>query len=317
MTTPLKVRIGAIVWCLYVWFFIPNLRDAHWAAALVLLAALVLVPMAWCLARDANDTGASMQLRRVAMGLQLPAALLLTGSFLLPPGVPALLCALPWAIALGCMAVAGVLRVSRRHLVPLAELTRDAGLIYAVVGGVWLLADRGGMHPLGFDSIIVILTAVHFHYAGLVLPIVAGLALGRQPGQRAGQLAAWGVIVGVPLVAAGITASQAGWGPGVELLATLVLMLAGWGVAWMHFRLAAREAAVPGVVRMFWAVAACVLFAGMLLAGIYGSRSLGLALPWLDIPWMRALHGTLNSLGFALFALLGWCRAGRRCCCGG
>ena len=128
-------------------------------------------------------------------------------------------------------------------------------------------------------------------------------------------MAAWGVIVGVPLVAAGIAASQAGWGPGIELLATWVLMLAGWGVAWMHFRLVVRDTTVNGAVRILWTIAACSLFTGMLLAGIYGSRSLGLAAPWLDIPWMRALHGTMNSLGFALFGLLGWCRAGRACGC--
>jgi hypothetical protein len=29
-------------------------------------------------------------------------------------------------------------------------------------------------------------------------------------------------------------------------------------------------------------------------------------LPWLDIPWMRALHGTANALGFTVPALVGW-----------
>jgi hypothetical protein len=43
----------------------------------------------------------------------------------------------------------------------------------------------------------------------------------------------------------------------------------------------------------------------MFLAALYGSRQL-LPLEWLTIPWMRALHGTVNSLGFALSALLAW-----------
>ena len=43
----------------------------------------------------------------------------------------------------------------------------------------------------------------------------------------------------------------------------------------------------------------------MLLAALYGLRFY-LPVAWLDIPWMRALHGSANALGFALPALLGW-----------
>jgi hypothetical protein len=43
----------------------------------------------------------------------------------------------------------------------------------------------------------------------------------------------------------------------------------------------------------------------MALAALYGSRFF-VSVPWLDIPWMRALHGTTNSLGFALAGLLAW-----------
>jgi hypothetical protein len=58
-------------------------------------------------------------------------------------------------------------------------------------------------------------------------------------------------------------------------------------------------------VRVLWAVTAVSLITGMFLAALYGSRHL-LPLEWLTIPWMRALHGTANSLGFALSALLAW-----------
>jgi hypothetical protein len=43
----------------------------------------------------------------------------------------------------------------------------------------------------------------------------------------------------------------------------------------------------------------------MALAALYGSRAF-LPVSWLDIPWMRALHGTANAFGFALAGLLGW-----------
>lgn len=311
MTTPLKVRIGAVIWCLYVWFEVPGTSHAAWAPALLLLAALVLVPMAWCLARDPADTGWVLALRQAAMRLQLPAAMLLVGSFLLMPGPLSALCALPWALLLGAMAVVGVKRVLQRRLVPLPELTRDAGLIYALVGGVWVLADRSGIHPLGFDEVIVILTAVHFHYAGLVLPVVTGLALRRAPASRLYRLGAWGVIVGVPLVAVGMTVSHEGAGFAVETIAAGLLVVAGWIVARLHLALAAGDPDAGRVVRILWTVSACSLFSGMLLAALYALRVWNLGWAWLDIPQMRALHGTLNSLGFALPALLAWCRAGR------
>jgi hypothetical protein len=46
------------------------------------------------------------------------------------------------------------------------------------------------------------------------------------------------------------------------------------------------------------------LFFGMMLAGAYALR----ALPGLGIPQMRALHGTLNAVGFALGGLIAWRR---------
>jgi hypothetical protein len=48
----------------------------------------------------------------------------------------------------------------------------------------------------------------------------------------------------------------------------------------------------------------------MLLAALYGSRFY-LAVDWLDIPWMRALHGTANAVGFGVVGLLGWSMANR------
>ena len=50
-----------------------------------------------------------------------------------------------------------------------------AGLVYLAVGGVWTVIARAGLRPLGFPDLIVLLTAVHFHYAGFALPVLAGL----------------------------------------------------------------------------------------------------------------------------------------------
>jgi hypothetical protein len=61
----------------------------------------------------------------------------------------------------------------------------------------------------------------------------------------------------------------------------------------------------PRITRELWSFGALFLACGMVLSILYGSRWL-VPLPWLDIPWMRALHGTANALGFTVPALVGW-----------
>jgi YndJ-like protein len=178
-------------------------------------------------------------------------------------------------------------------------------LIYLAIGGAWAVSDRLGFRPLDFDPVIVLLTAIHFHYAGFALPLVTGLAARRLDGGTA-RLAAAGVIAGVPLVAIGITSTQLKAGPLIESLAAWVLAAAGILTASLHLRLAFA----PGrpLVRCLWAVAAVSLAGSMVLAAMYGSRFY-IALSWLDIPWMRAFHGTANALGFGLAGLLAWVMA--------
>jgi hypothetical protein len=82
------------------------------------------------------------------------------------------------------------------------------------------------------------------------------------------------------------------------------MSLSGLGVAWLYLRLAFQQTTNP-VARQLWSLGALFLTAGMLLSILYGTRSL-IPVPWLDIPWMRAWHGTADALGFTIPALLGW-----------
>jgi YndJ-like protein len=126
----------------------------------------------------------------------------------------------------------------------------------------------------------------------------------------AATLAGAGVIAGVPLVAAGITVGQLGFGPHLECLSAWILAAAGLLTAWLHLDLA-RRSDRPPLTRILWAVSAVSLAAGMVLAALYGSRYYA-PTRWLDIPWMRLLHGTANALGFALLGLSGWTLAEKR-----
>lgn len=83
-----------------------------------------------------------------------------------------------------------------------------------------------------------------------------------------------------------------------------VMALSGMLVAWLHVRLA-LQAGWPKVVRSLWAISGLSLMGSMVLAALYGTRFYA-PITWLDISWMRLLHGTANAFGFALVGLLAW-----------
>lgn len=301
---------GGIIWLATLVWQQPAPLTPMWAVAMLLLAPLVLAPLAL---RLVEPDGTWIFLRatwRMAVLLQLPAAILLLPAFFLSQGIVAAALTLPWLITTLFIALTGVLRIrllrSRVH----AEVAINMGLIYISVGGIWLLLDRLGVRPLQFEAIIVMLTAIHFHFAGFLLPIFTGLA-GRMLDGRLAKLAAIGVMAGVPLVALGITATQLGFNPVIEAAAAVITSLAGLLAAVLHVRIAMQQQS-HGVKILFMLCGLALMFS-MLHAALYGLRFY-IVLEWLAIPWMRALHGTANALGFGLMGALGWsltAKAGR------
>lgn len=300
---------GGAVWVALVCLTVRSPFEAAWMHAMLLFAALVLLPLVLDLAGDDAVSWSTRALQACAWG-QLPAALLLLAAYGLAPGWFAAWCAMPWLGITALIALAGFVRLVRRRPQSLDAACVDVGLVYLVIGGVWTLAGRLGLHPLGFDPVVVELTAVHFHYAGLILPVVTGLVIQRLPDSIAARVAGWGVITGVPLVALGITATQLRFGQFIETSAGWWLALAGVLVAGLHLRLAPRRGDLP-LVRGLWLIAGGSLLWTMLLAAGYALRSYPSWLPALDISAMRALHGTANALGFGFAGVFGWWLAQR------
>lgn len=77
---------------------------------------------------------------------------------------------------------------------------------------------------------------------------------------------------------------------------TALLAVGGLLVAAALFRSGRRA---RGGTRFGAWIAASSLSLGMVLAGLYAVRH-QLPLDWLDIPWMRGVHGTLKAVGFGL-----------------
>lgn len=175
--------------------------------------------------------------------------------------------------------------------------------IFPVIGAAWLIPYRAGWMPFGFDGLIVLLTAAHFHHAGFTLPLMAGLCEKALPG-RLSRGACSLILAGVPLVAVGITCTHFKVLPWVEPLSVCVLVAGALGVALLQMRMAFRQG-ISGWGRALFVVSGLSLFIAMLLALGFGLRYF-LPAGALSMPGMWAIHGSLNTFGFGLGGILAW-----------
>ena len=216
---------------------------------------------------------------------------------------------LPWLLVTALVALLGLQRILKRGLAPIEETAIDAGLLYLPVGGGWLVLSSAGLAPMDFSPEIVLLTAVHFHFAGFSAAVIAGLA-GRAlktgttvadsvhpvvPG--AYRIAAAIVIIGPPLVAVGIMGS-----PIIEVISGIALSV---GMLLLAFLLVLVGLSGHGLLpKLLLCVAALSLTATMALSmtyatGEYREEEL------ISIATMVATHGVVNVLGFTLCGGLG------------
>lgn len=279
MNFSLIFRMGWAIWGLAVLWLRPDLYHEVWARLLLLLAIWVWVPLAlWLLDYPA----------RWAPWVW-GAGILAGVGLLLPRGWVAGVLILPWiGVQLGVFKQ-GIDHWWSHRGHP-GERSVAAAQVFLIVGGLWTLADRLGWQPLGFDPAIVLLTGVHFHYAGFIFPLLCGWLYRISPhalSATAARLALWSV----PFTAVGITFTQLGWGHIPEMLAAATVALSGWCAGIVFLQMAPRSGA-----RIWAMIAGISLFFSMSLALGYALRFY-FPLDFLQIPAMRALHGTANALG--------------------
>ena len=129
------------------------------------------------------------------------AALVFSFSLCVPTGSFAAMLACPWLLVRLRHAFSAV--CERQN--PCLACSR----IFPAIGAAWLVAHRANWTPWGFDPLIMLLTAAHFHHAGFTLPLVAGLNEQSQPNWLT-KSSCIAILAGVPLVAAGITCTHFG-----------------------------------------------------------------------------------------------------------
>ncbi|MCR9143760.1 MAG: YndJ family protein [bacterium] len=278
-------------------------------------AVFVLVPLELQFAANINRAGRADSLYAWLLGLYWPGAIGVAASFAVfsEPGAAAAIAVVPWLLLTFAGALLALRRLLARGATPVAELLIDLGWIYWPVGAIWLLASRLGFELMGFPGKIVILTAVHFHFAGLAAPLIVGLAgryLEYRPGAsgpaRMYRLGALLVAAGIPLTALGIAAS-----PLIEWIAAVAIVIGlALTMGLVLVRLVPRlvfSKGPAGFARRFAALllgaAAGSVFVSMWFAfrfatGEYLGESKLAGAP-VPIDAMVVLHGWWNALGFA------------------
>jgi hypothetical protein len=268
------------------------------AEVILIAAPFLIVPLGlWHLDRE-GVAGTGLRRQGLVYFASWCSAILLAISLLLPTGTWAGLLAIPWMLFTYILAGIGLVHFFR-HVRSLNEqLCYSAALVYVAVGGTWAMVSRSGMQVMDFEPTIVLLTAVHFHYAGFALPLLSGLAIRTMTRHHLARLMILLIIVGIPLVGVGIAGD-----PLVEIIAVGILTAGCVGLALVQLGIALRCSLEPA--RGLLLVSSLSLLLGMLLAVIYGiGEYRGEQL--LGIPLMIPLHGIANSAGFSLAGLYGW-----------
>lgn len=268
---------------------------------LFLLAPWVAVPLTLSLIPTTQGSGLSGACGLLLRWSLFPGAALATVSFFLRGTRAAGTLVCVWLIVALALAFDGLERLVRTRLESFQEFCFAIGEGYALVGALWLLASRLGLQPVGFREPIVLLTAVHFHYAGLIAAILAGLAASETGAPRytlALRAALTCAVLGPGLLGLAFLV-----GPKLKLAAVGVMMIGECGLGLATFRVGWSATRRAGG-RLLLAGSACVIF-GMVLAGIWAIGEYPLH-AFVNLEQMARYHGVLNSLGFGLCSLVGW-----------
>ena len=289
---------GGMIWLLLLAGTILNSFRLSIFELLFLLAPWVTVPLSLSLVAANEFSSLSRLTSAVIRNSLFPAALLATVSFFLRVGPLAGALTCLWLVVAVALAVDGLGRIIRTRLKSFREFCFSFGKGYALVGAIWLLASRLGLQPVGFREPIVLLTAVHFHYAGLMAAVLAGLAASTTRTPLFLRIALSCAVLGPGLLGLAFLV-----GPELKLAAVGLMVIGECGIAVGTFRIGLAE--VKGIGgRLLLIGSACVLL-GMVLAAIWAVGEYPLH-AFVNLEQMARYHGVLNSVGFGLCSLVGW-----------
>jgi len=302
-----EILLGAAVWLGLVggtWSGWPQLSVIE---LLFLLAPWIVVPLANSLMPSLDESGPPAAQRKTLKWIIFAAATLATVSFFLPTCIFAASLASTWLLVCAFFALRGLRRLWRYRARSFSQFCFAAGEGYLIVAGTWLVASRLGLQPVGFQEPIVLLTAVHFHFAGFLSAVFAGLTYERLRETR------WSKPLGVLLIGVVIGPGLLGLaflvGPKVKLAAVILIVVGQVGLASGMIRVALGNVNPVGRGLLLFS-GGCVV-AGMALAASWALGEYPLQ-SFVELGRLERIHGTLNAIGFGICGLLGWMNAPKK-----
>jgi hypothetical protein len=295
-----SLLVGSFVWvALALASFSPRVHLGI-IEVLFLLGLWIVVPLGADLVRGAGAPGVSVS-GAVRDWVLFTAALLTTASFFLDNRTVAAWFASSWLLVCAGFAGDGLRRLVTSGMRSFTQFCFAAGEGYLLVAGAWLVASRAGWQLLAFREPIVLLTAVHFHFAGFASAVLAGLTYERFRASKwkaTLQLAVLAVVCGPAILGLAFLL-----GPKVKLVAALLIALGQLGLAGGMLRTAI--VAKTSVGRWLLFVAGASVAAGMFLAAVWAIGEYPLQ-AFVNIRQMAEFHGVLNSVGFVVCGMIGW-----------
>lgn len=196
-------------------------------------------------------------------------------------------------LAIGLAALLRFAADGRRDMRDVAGVAAAGSL---VVGAVFFVIHRQGIPFGGMPEHILQLTAVHFHFTGYGLGLMAG-ALAKRSSTIGG--------LGVAVLVAGMIVTPVGFlsVPAIRALGAMLVVTALLVVA---------VGTVLGLGRIGSAAARRLLFVSSIFAWLVGGMaavhaiSEALGSPAIPLSVMAALHGTAAAIGVVFCGLLGW-----------
>ncbi|HKV61768.1 MAG TPA: YndJ family transporter [Candidatus Acidoferrum sp.] len=303
----LVVVLGAIVWFVLVagtWSGWPQLGVIE---LLFLLAPWIVVPLANSLIPSLSESNRPGAQSPSVRWIIFAAAALATLSFFLPAEIFAASAAGAWLLVCAFFAARGLRRLWHYRANSFSQFCFAAGEAYLIVGGSWLVASRLGLNPVGFQEPIVLLTAVHFHFAGFLSAVLAGLTYERLRETRWSKplsAALTGVVIGPGLLGLAFLV-----GPKVKLAAVILIVVGQVGLAAGMVRVALGQ--VNPLARVLLMLSGGCIAAGMILAASWALGEYPLQ-SFVELGRMERIHGTLNAIGFGICGLIGWMNAAEK-----
>ena len=266
-------------------------RSPFYMQLFLVWAIVVIVPMG--LRVHARQFSSSWWFRFASSRWPI-AGLFLCGSLLSKTGIAAALLTIPIVVFSWFLLWAAIQKLHQNGWKIGPHWGDSFSLGSLSVVSTFVLADRLGYQPFGFDPVVIFLTAIHFSYAGFVLPLVAAEVSRQKARNIVADTITAGIIMGVVGLAIGITATQLGMGWTIELGSALCLAFFGCSLGFLMLR-SYKQAPLLAVSGLF-------LIFGVCVAALYALRPI-YPVALLDIPNMRAIHGTVQAFGFSTLAL--------------